>query len=98
MKSWLQIAPDYWRKDVELPLGHVLAEIHKRDAIPWYSTRVQVTFVDDATPRGMVKSDIGAASLAAAEEQCEVLIAALATIDRTKGQVTTRLPDSAAPA
>jgi hypothetical protein len=77
MSKWVQQAAGTWRKEVPLPIGWVMAEIHKRDSLEWYEEHIAIHFADLGHPRHIAKRPVGAPSLAQAQAQCDALIAEL---------------------
>jgi len=75
MDSWVQIAENYWRKESDIPIGHVVAEIRKQGSMALYTTRVEVSFVDQRLPRHMIKNSVGLQSQAEAQGACNALVA-----------------------
>jgi len=63
-----------WRKEVDLPIGHAIAEIRKRDYLALYDTRVEVLFTGTRLPETMAKSSIAESSLTQAMNTCEELL------------------------
>jgi hypothetical protein len=79
MDHWLQRGPGHWRKEADLPIGHVVAEIHKQDYLPLYSTRVEVTFTEDHVPQQVTKISIGLLNPAVAQMACNRLLTEIIT-------------------
>ena len=75
MDRWLQRAPGHWRKEADLPIGHVVAEIRKQEYLPLYSTRVEVTFTQVHVPQQVTKTSIGLLNAAVAQVNCNRLLA-----------------------
>ena len=80
MDRWLQRGPGHWRKEADLPIGHVVAEIHKQDYLPLYSTRVEVTFTDIHVPQQVTKTSIGLLNAAVAQVTCNRLLDEIVTM------------------
>lgn len=67
MDRWYPLAPGYWRRDTELPIGHAVAEIRKQDYLPLYSVRVEVTLSPEQIPQQMIKTAVGLLNIAEAQ-------------------------------
>jgi hypothetical protein len=92
MDRWLQRGPGHWRKEADLPIGHVVAEIHKQEYLPLYSTRVEVTFTQAHVPQQVTKTSIGLLNPAVAQVTCNRLLAEIIAVTT----LTKNVPDPVA--
>jgi hypothetical protein len=90
MDRWLQRAPGHWRKEADLPIGHVVAEIRKQEYLPLYSTRVEVTFTETHVPQQVTKTSIGLLNPAVAQVTCNRLLAEIVAVTA----LTQSVPDA----
>jgi hypothetical protein len=80
MDRWLQIEAHCWRKEAELPMGHLVAEIRKQEYLALYSVRVEVCLAAAHLPQHVTKTALGFLNVAAAQLVCNRLIAELVTL------------------
>jgi hypothetical protein len=82
MDRWRSISPGYWRQEVGLPVGYVVAEIRKQAYLPLYSARVCVTVAARHIPQELTKTAIGLLNVAEAQLVCHRLVTELVNMNR----------------
>lgn len=80
LSSWHELREGYWRKEGQIPVGRVVAEVHRNWQLDGYAARVELVYTDPrlAGQPGDVSSRTLVSTLEEAQAECDRAIADIA--------------------